>query len=131
MFKIIVVVFLFSLSLLVANEPSWTEKERTEKRDLVVVASIQSLNVLPSKEKNEYLIKAVAIINKEIKGKKGKNKVIFYYHLHKKGIGRCPSYPALSISKTYKLFLTHIPKKEKGYYFLEMGSDVIAQKSNP
>ncbi len=125
-----------------ANEPLWTEAERTEKRDVVIDGEVLSVEKLHEINKTEDLYVAKVKVLKTHKSHGDLRLTIpIHFEFSKTGKNtRCPSYVELKKGDKGKFFLTECGpdlkkclklEKVKGVLFLEMGSDVIKKETTP
>ncbi len=120
-----------------ADEPLWTEQERLEQRDAVLVGSVISEAKLGKLDDQQELHMAVFQVDSVKKGEntsKG-SKVYVYYEFS--ALGRCPRYPELKAGDKGTLFLVNLTdahkksfgklKTREASWYLEMGSDFIKE----
>lgn len=127
--KYILLSLFFLLSYVVrADEPLWTDEQRSAERDCVIEGIVQSVTTIEKKNDFENLMCAeIRILNipKPHEALKG-NSVKVFFLLSPKGAGlRCPDYADPKIMQQAVFYLRHheylTGKKD---FILDMGSDI-------
>ena len=125
-----------------ANEPLWTEAERTEKRDVVIDGEVLSVDKLHGINETEDLYVAKVKVLKTYKSHCDLPLTIsIHFEFSKTGKNaRCPSYVELKKGDKGKFFITECGpdfkrrlklEEAKEVLFLVMGSDVMKKESTP
>lgn len=130
---------LFFTAIASANEPLWTESERTDKRDVVIdgeVLSVEKLHEV-NKQRDLYVTKVKVLKTHKSQGDL-RATIPVYFEFSKTGKNtRCPAYVELKKGDKGKFFLWECGPdlkkrlkidKLKGVLFLEMRSDVIKEE---
>jgi hypothetical protein len=138
---LVLTLFCVGLAYLVsADEPLWTEQERLDKRDIVLVGTVLSAEKIANIDKWSDLYLAVVEIEGMKKGTKtaSGSRVNVYYEFSVSGRNaRCPKYAELKSGDRATFFLRTVTEdirkvlrietlKEPALY-LEMGSDARKQ----
>jgi len=138
---IVTIGILFLGITILANEPLWTEEQRTEKRDVVIDGEVLSVEKLHETNEREVLYVAKVKVLKTHKSDGELPPTLsVYFEFSKTGENaRCPDYAELKKGDKGKFFLRkfspELKKKLKlekvgGALFLEMGSDVMKEEPN-
>jgi len=137
--KTLIAVILFTAgSSLLANEPGWTNEDRTEHRQAVLSGSVQKIEKVKDQETpNVHLMRATIVIGVIKKGAElvgDTKKVVIYYETSPLGAGyRCPTFPALKKGDSGCFYLRYDSGlTEQESFVLGMGSDFqIKQEAEP
>jgi len=134
---VVMLLFLAWTIPVTANEPLWTDQQRLEKRDMVCLGTVLSVEKIANISQYSDLYLAVIKIDSMKKGKKTSvgSKINVYFEFSTTGKNtRCPRYAELSAGDKGTFYLRHITEAVKKTlkletvqepaYFLEMGSDV-------
>lgn len=107
------------------NEPSWTPQERLEQRSHVFQAKVTALKKLDWKSPTEgcYWMEASVEIGTVTKGETSA-KAVYYLTSDQPG-RRCPTMPALTAEKSYRMYCTERAMEGQKRLTLEMGSDAM------
>lgn len=120
-----------------ANEPLWTEAERTAKRDVVIEGKVLSVKKLQKIDDLEDLYVAEVRISKRHKGAEKLPDVIkVHFEFSNTGKNlRCPKYAELSKGTAGKFFLVDcneavkkrigMEQSKDNILLIELGSDVF------
>ncbi len=130
------------ISIIMADEPLWTDEQRLAERDVVTVATVISTQKVSNIDQHNDLFLAVLKVEGMKKGMKTSVGSIFrvYYEFSPTGKNiRCPKYAELTEGMRATFFLRvmtediqkHIGLKKAAPndFFLEMGSDVKKEQN--
>ena len=115
-----------------ADEPGWTSEQRAEQRQVVVDATVTSIEkVRDQPTPKVQLMRAVLEVSDVRKGKEllgGSDTMKILYETSALGAGyRCPTFPVLSLKQHSRFYLRHDEGlSEEKAFVIGMGRDVEA-----
>jgi hypothetical protein len=124
----VLITFLFSVLNVQANEPLWTDAERSAKSDAVFTGIVQSVRKVRELNEQESLFSATVKVTEVRKNHSSlaNQEITLYFERPKDGKSnkRCPAYVELSEKQSATFFVRIREIGKDKLPFLELGSDV-------